>query len=112
MVEFKGFFLKETADCVVHERIPKGIVSLVAVWKPCVVLLYDIYHSLSTGYLLSCQHMKLVVMLHRKMISWESVFALDVLIKWKALPIKHDTCHYSSLRTRMFEGKGIATEDK
>jgi len=31
MMEFKGLSLKDAADCVVHERIPKGTVGLVAV---------------------------------------------------------------------------------
>jgi len=32
-----------------------------------------------------------------------------VLLKWKDFPFKHGTCDFSSLRTRMFEGKGIVT---
>jgi L-asparaginase / beta-aspartyl-peptidase len=31
MMEFKGLSLKEAADCVVHERTPKGTLGLVAV---------------------------------------------------------------------------------
>ncbi|KEH22936.1 hypothetical protein MTR_7g062650 [Medicago truncatula] len=50
-----------------------------------------------------------MAILHRKMINWGSVSALKVLIKWKTLPLKHGTCDYSSLRTRMFEGEGIVT---
>jgi hypothetical protein len=36
---------------------------------------------------------------------------VKILIKWKVLPLKHDTCDCSSLRTRMFEGKSIVTEN-
>jgi len=51
-----------------------------------------------------------MAILHRKMINWGNVFALKVLIKWKALPLKHGTCcDYPSLRTSMFEGEGIVT---
>jgi hypothetical protein len=41
------------------------------------------------------------------MINRGNVGDVKVLIKWKALPLKHGTCDCSSLRTRMFEGEGI-----
>jgi hypothetical protein len=50
-----------------------------------------------------------VVVLHRKMINRGNVRDAKVLIKWKALPLKHGTCDCSSLRTRMFEGESIVT---
>jgi hypothetical protein len=46
---------------------------------------------------------------HRKMINRGNVQDAKVLIKWKALPLKHGTCYCSSLRTRMFEGESIVT---
>ncbi|CAI8603507.1 unnamed protein product [Vicia faba] len=56
-----------------------------------------------------CQNFSVVVILYRKMINWGNVRDAKILIKWKALPLKHDSCDCSSLRTRMFEGEDIVT---
>jgi hypothetical protein len=53
-----------------------------------------------------------VAIFQRKMIHMGNVRDAKVLDKWKALPLKHDTCVCSSLRTRMFEGEGIVTGNK
>jgi len=45
------------------------------------------------------------VILPRKMINRGSVRDAKVLIKWKALPLKHDTCDYSSLRQGCWKGR-------
>jgi len=52
---------------------------------------------------------KSMVAVHRKMIDRGNVRDVKVLIKCEALPLIHDTCDCSSLRTRMLEGEGIVT---
>ncbi|CAJ2658391.1 unnamed protein product [Trifolium pratense] len=54
-----------------------------------------------------CPNFSVVAILHRKMINRGNLRDAKILIKWKALPLKHGTCDCSSLRTRMFEGEGI-----
>ena len=53
--------------------------------------LYASYHLLTKRYLLIFQHLKLMGVLHRKMIERGSVHVPTVLLKWKILPPKHGT---------------------
>jgi hypothetical protein len=60
-------------------------------------------HSSTRPSLLVLHRFIFVAIFHRKMVNRGNVRDAKVLIKWKVLPLKHDTCDCSSLRTRMFE---------
>lgn len=74
----------------------------------CIIPLVSLLHV--KGSLPRHKYVELDIVLHRKMIYKGSALAPRVLLKWKILPPKHDTCVCLSLRTSMFESGSIVTE--